>query len=53
MWLRSLNSKTKEALDIGKDADMVILDKDYRISDLIARGQIMTHNYRKIEKRDL
>jgi beta-aspartyl-dipeptidase (metallo-type) len=45
-----LKLKNKGSLDIGKDADLVILDKDYRISDVIARGQIMTRDYKRIKK---
>jgi beta-aspartyl-dipeptidase (metallo-type) len=45
-----LKLKNKGSLQTGKDADIVILDKDYNISDLIARGQLMTHNYKRLKK---
>ena len=45
-----LKLKNKGSLETGKDADLVILDKEYRISDVIARGQIMTRNYERIKK---
>jgi beta-aspartyl-dipeptidase (metallo-type) len=45
-----LRLKHKGSLEVGKDADIVILDKDYQISDLIARGQVMTQNYKRLKK---
>ena len=45
-----LKLKDKGRIEPGKDADIVILDKDYAISDLIARGQLMTHNYQRLKK---
>jgi beta-aspartyl-dipeptidase (metallo-type) len=45
-----LKLKNKGCLDTGKDADLVILDKEFRISDVIARGQIMTQDYKRIKK---
>jgi beta-aspartyl-dipeptidase (metallo-type) len=45
-----LKLKNKGSLESGKDADLVILDKEYRISDVIARGQIMTRDYVRIKK---
>jgi beta-aspartyl-dipeptidase (metallo-type) len=45
-----LKLKNKGFLDIGKDADIVILDKEYQISDLIARGEIMTLDYKRLKK---
>ena len=36
-----LKLKNKGRLKAGKDADLVILDKDFRISEVIARGQII------------
>jgi beta-aspartyl-dipeptidase (metallo-type) len=47
---RILKLTNKGSLEIGKDADLVILDKDYRISDVIARGRLMTRNYERIKK---
>jgi beta-aspartyl-dipeptidase (metallo-type) len=45
-----LKLKNKGTLEIGKDADLVILDKEYRISEVIARGQIMCQDYVRIRK---
>lgn len=45
-----LKLKNKGILEKGRDADLVILDKEYRISDVIARGQIMTRDYERIKK---
>ena len=45
-----LKLKNKGKLEPGKDADIVILDKDYIISDVIARGQLMTYNYKRLKK---
>jgi beta-aspartyl-dipeptidase (metallo-type) len=45
-----LKLKNKGRIQPGKDADIVVLDKDYNISDLIARGQIMTQNYARLKK---
>jgi beta-aspartyl-dipeptidase (metallo-type) len=45
-----LKLKNKGRIQTGKDADIVVLDSDYQISDMIARGQIMTHNYVRLKK---
>jgi beta-aspartyl-dipeptidase (metallo-type) len=45
-----LKLKNKGKLEVGKDADILLLDKDYIISDMIARGQFMTHNYKRLKK---
>ncbi len=45
-----LKLKNKGKVETGKDADLVILDKEYRISDVIARGQLMTHDYKRLKK---
>jgi len=45
-----LKLKSKGRIEINKDADLVILDKDFKISDLIARGKLMTHNYIRLRK---
>jgi beta-aspartyl-dipeptidase (metallo-type) len=45
-----LKLKNKGKLDVGKDADIVILDKQYQISSLIARGKLMTHEYNRLKK---
>jgi len=34
----------------GKDADLVILNNDFAIRDLIARGKIMTQQYKMLQK---
>jgi beta-aspartyl-dipeptidase (metallo-type) len=44
-----LKLKNKGSIENGKDADIVLLDNEYRISDVIARGQIMTHNYKRMK----
>jgi len=45
-----LKLKNKGNIETGKDADIVILDNDYRITDLIARGQLMTRDYKRLKK---
>lgn len=45
-----LKLKNKGTIATGKDADIVILDKKYTIIDLIARGQLMTHDYKRLKK---
>jgi beta-aspartyl-dipeptidase (metallo-type) len=45
-----LKLRNKGRLAAGNDADLVILDKDYAISDVIARGQLMTHQYKRLKK---
>jgi beta-aspartyl-dipeptidase (metallo-type) len=45
-----LKLKHKGKIEPGKDADILILDEDYKISDLIARGNLMTHNYIRLKK---
>jgi beta-aspartyl-dipeptidase (metallo-type) len=45
-----LKLKQKGVIATGKDADLVVLDKEYRISDLIARGQFMTRGYKRLRK---
>jgi beta-aspartyl-dipeptidase (metallo-type) len=45
-----LKLKNKGTIEPGKDADIVLLDKEYRISDVIARGQIMTLDYKRLKK---
>jgi beta-aspartyl-dipeptidase (metallo-type) len=45
-----LKLRDKGSIEPGRDADIVILDKDYTISDLIARGQLLTHNYQRLKK---
>jgi beta-aspartyl-dipeptidase (metallo-type) len=45
-----LKLKNKGRIEIGKDADIVILDKDYLISDVIARGQLMIHDFKRLKK---
>ncbi len=44
-----LKLKNKGSIETGKDADIVLLDNEYRISDVIARGQIMTCNYKRMK----
>jgi len=45
-----LKLKTKGRIAPGFDADLVVIDDDFCISDLIARGQLMTHNYKHLKK---
>ena len=45
-----LRLKNKGSLDVGNDADIVVLDEDNKISDLIALGQLMTLNYKRLKK---
>ncbi len=45
-----LKLKSKGRIEVGKDADLVVLDNNWEISDLIARGQLMTHNYQRLKK---
>jgi beta-aspartyl-dipeptidase (metallo-type) len=45
-----LRLKNKGSLDLGNDADIVVLDEDNKISDLIALGQLMTLNYKRLKK---
>ena len=45
-----LKLKNKGNIATGKDADIMILDKDYMITDLIARGQLMTRDYKRQKK---
>jgi beta-aspartyl-dipeptidase (metallo-type) len=45
-----LKLRNKGSLEIGKDADIAMLDGEYKISDLIACGQLMTHNYKRLKK---
>lgn len=43
-----LNNKGRIAA--GKDADLVILDREYQISDIIARGNFMIRDYKRLKK---
>jgi beta-aspartyl-dipeptidase (metallo-type) len=45
-----LRLKKKGLLSPGCDADIVILDKEFRIRDLISRGNIMTLDYKRLKK---
>jgi beta-aspartyl-dipeptidase (metallo-type) len=45
-----LKLKNKGMIESGKDADLVVLDKEFQISSLIARGQLMTHDYKRLKK---
>lgn len=45
-----LKLRQKGRIDVGKDADLVVLDADFQISDVIARGQLFTHNYKRLKK---
>jgi len=41
---RNLKLQNKGQIQIGKDADLVLLDHDLNIDTVIAKGQIMIHN---------
>lgn len=45
-----LKLKQKGRVEVGKDADLVVIDADFGISDVIARGQLFTHNYKRLRK---
>jgi beta-aspartyl-dipeptidase (metallo-type) len=45
-----LKLKGKGSVEAGKDADLVLIDREFKISDVIARGKLMTHNYTRIKK---
>lgn len=45
-----LKLKNKGRIRTGNDADIVLLDSNNIISDLIARGQIMIHEYKTLKK---
>jgi beta-aspartyl-dipeptidase (metallo-type) len=45
-----LKLNNKGRIEAGKDADLVILDKEYQISDIIARGRFMTKEYKRLKK---
>jgi beta-aspartyl-dipeptidase (metallo-type) len=45
-----LKLKHKGRVQAGKDADLVVLDADFEISDVIARGELFTHNYQRLRK---
>jgi beta-aspartyl-dipeptidase (metallo-type) len=45
-----LKLKNKGSLMAGYDADLILLDKDFTICDLVARGQLMTQSYKRLTK---
>jgi len=45
-----LKLNAKGRVVAGKDADLVVIDADFGISDVIARGQLFTHNYKRLRK---
>jgi len=45
-----LKLNAKGRVIAGKDADLVVIDTDFGISDVIARGQLFTHNYKRLRK---
>lgn len=47
---RNLKLDNKGGIGVGKDADMVLLDKDLEIDTVIARGQIMVRDKEAVVK---
>lgn len=45
-----LKLHSKGNIRTGKDADLLLLDKDFQIVYMIAMGKIMTDNYRRVKK---
>jgi beta-aspartyl-dipeptidase (metallo-type) len=45
-----LKLKNKGRIIPGKDADIILIDSDFNISELFARGQLMTNNYKRLKK---
>jgi beta-aspartyl-dipeptidase (metallo-type) len=45
-----LRLKNKGYIGKGMDADLVVLDKDYRISEVFARGQLMVRDCIRLKK---
>ncbi len=45
-----LRLKSKGYIGRGMDADLVVLDKDYRITEVIARGQLMVKDSVRLKK---
>lgn len=45
-----LKLHSKGNIQPGKDADLLLLDKDFQIVYMIAMGKIMIHNYRMVKK---
>lgn len=45
-----LKLKAKGRIQENKDADLVLLDADYKITDVVARGQLMVSDYKMLKK---
>ncbi|MFT3737767.1 MAG: beta-aspartyl-peptidase [Breznakibacter sp.] len=45
-----LKLKGKGFVRTGYDADLVVIDADFGISEVIAHGQLMTHRYNRLRK---
>ena len=45
-----LKLKSKGRIEEGKDADLVIIDKEYKISHVVANGQILVSDYQILKK---
>lgn len=45
-----LKLRQKGRISIGNDADVVVVDNDFIISEVIGRGQLFIHNYKQIKK---
>ena len=45
-----LKLNAKGRVIAGKDADLVVIDTDFGISVVIARGQLFTHTYKRLRK---
>jgi beta-aspartyl-dipeptidase (metallo-type) len=47
---RILKLKNKGRIEPGYDADLLLINRDYEISHLFARGALMTEGYRITRK---
>ena len=45
-----LKLKQKGKIEVGKDADLLLLDKDLKINGMIAMGEFMRKEYKKLKK---
>ena len=45
--------KEKGTLEVGKDADILLLDKNYCIDTVLANGKVMLQNYKVLKRGKL